>query len=171
MKCIDTTSWKKFQIGSLFTVSRPKARSVLKYDDGSVPFVASGNFNNGIIKWCKPFDDFDFDAGNCITVSPLNGFAFYQKDNFLGRGGAGSAILILRNPNLTELSGLFLSTVIRRALTKYCYADQLNNESIIDEYILLPVNSTNEPDWIFMENYMRNVLKDADITFSILSSI
>lgn len=162
MAKIDTSRWKEFIIGGLFEISRPVARSQTKYEDGVVPFVASGNFNNGVTKWCTPQGDEVLDAGNCITVSPLDGSAFYQAEPFLGRGGAGSAILMLRNTNLTELSGLFVSSVIRRSLTKYTYSDQLNSETIEEEMILLPVDASDEPDWAYMDEYMSAVLSKAE---------
>ena len=79
---------------------------------------------------------------------------------FLAGGGAGSAILILRNENINELNGLFLAAVLREALTKYSYADQLNSQTITLESIQLPVASNKEPDWHYMENYMETVLKE-----------
>lgn len=101
------------------------------------------------------------DAGNCITVSPIDGSAFYQAKPFLGRGGAGSAILMLHNAGLTELSGLFVSSVIRQSLTKYTYSDQLNSKTIEDEMIRLPVDTSGEPDWAYMDEYMSAVVKES----------
>ena len=162
MAKIDTSDWKEFVVGELFEISRPIARSQAEYIEGNVPFVASGNYNNGIVKWCIPKEDESLDFGNCITVSPLDGSAFYQKDDFLGRGGAGSAILMLRNDELTELSGLFITSVIRNALTKYSYSDQLNSQTIADEMILLPiVKDTEKPNWKYMEQYMKSVMDSA----------
>ena len=162
MAKIDTSDWKEFIVGELFEISRPIARSQAEYIEGNVPFVASGNYNNGIVKWCIPKEDESLDFGNCITVSPLDGSAFYQKDDFLGRGGAGSAILMLRNDELTELSGLFIASVIRNALTKYSYSDQLNSQTIADEMILLPiVKDTEKPNWKYMEQYMKSVMDSA----------
>lgn len=161
MAKIDTSGWKEFKIGKLFEIRRPVARSQAKYEDGNVPFVASGNFNNGVTKWCKPRDDEVLDAGNCITVSPIDGSAFYQAKPFLGRGGAGSAILMLHNAGLTELSGLFVSSVIRQSLTKYTYSDQLNSKTIEDEMIRLPVDTSGEPDWAYMDEYMSAVVKES----------
>ena len=168
MAKIDTSGWKEFRIGDLFEISRPVTRSQAKYDDGNVPFVASGNFNNGVTKWCMPKDGEVLDTGNCITVSPLDGSAFYQESSFLGRGGAGSAILMLRNASLTELSGLFISSVIRRSLTKYTYSDQLNSKTIEDESIHLPVNASGEPDWAFMDEYMSAVMKESEASLESL---
>lgn len=170
MKKINTNDWKEFVIGELFEISRPIARSQAKYTEGNVPFVASGNYNNGIVKWCMPKEDEALDLGNCITVSPLDGSAFYQKENFLGRGGAGSAILMLRNDELTELSGLFIASVIRNALTKYSYSDQLNSQTIADEIIWLPiVKNTEKPDYTYMEQYMQNILNEVGSSIENLS--
>ena len=48
------------------------------------------------------------DKGNCITVSPVDGSAFYQEKDFLGRGGAGSSIILLYNENLNKYNGYLL---------------------------------------------------------------
>lgn len=162
MAKIDVSGWKEFIIGEQFEISRPITRSQMKYQDGHVAFVASGNFNNGVTKWCTPMEGEPLDAGNCITVSPLDGSAFYQKESFLGRGGAGSAILMLRNASLNESAGLFIASVVRHALTKYSYSDQLNSQTIADESIKLPVDSSGEPDWAYMGSYMSQMMQDAE---------
>ncbi len=162
MAKIDTKEWKEFEIGELFSISRPVARSQVKYTDGNVPFVASGNFNNGIVKYCRPEKGEVLDSKNCITVSPLDGAAFYQPKDFLGRGGAGSAILILRNEFLNEEIGLFLATAIRVSLTKYTYSDQLNSQTIFSEHIKLPVDNQGYPDWKYMTFFMKKVMKESE---------
>ena len=162
MAKIDISGWGDFTVGDLFAVSRPKARSQMQYEDGDMPFVASGNFNNGVVKMCHPKDDEVPDKRGCITVSPLDGAAFYQPVDFLGRGGAGSAILILRNDNLTKLNGLFVSTILRAALTKFSYNDQINSKTILKQGLKLPVDSSGSPDWDYMESYMREILDEAE---------
>lgn len=167
---VNANEWKEFKIEKLFEISRPKKRSQTKYAEGNIPFVASGNYNNGVVKWCAITDGEQTDSGNCITVSPIDGSAFYQKDDFLGRGGAGSAILILRNDNLTELSGLFIAAVIHKTLTKYSYVDQLNLQTIADEVIKLPATK-NQPDWNYMEQYMRNIMNISQNTINTLTQL
>lgn len=108
MKQIDILNWHEFVIRDLFEIKRPEARSQMDYDEGEVPFVASGNFNNGVLKYLKPKNDKDIDLGNCITVSPIDGSSFYQECNFLGRGGAGSSIILLYNPKLNLNSATLL---------------------------------------------------------------
>lgn len=162
MAKIDTNKWQEFEIGKLFEISRPATRSQAKYSDGDIPFVASGNFSNGVVKYCEPKQGEELDEKNCITVSPLDGSAFYQPNNFLGRGGAGSAILILRNNHLNENNGLFVATAIRASLTKYTYSDQLNSQTIASENIKLPVDSHGCPDWAYMDSFMANVMKESE---------
>lgn len=101
---IDITKWQQFKIcrdGGIFKLVQPKPRKLTEYlHDGDVAFVASGAFNNGIEKYVKT--DEELDKGNCITVSAIGGFSFYQKNDFIGRGGAGSAIKILYSDKLNE---------------------------------------------------------------------
>lgn len=156
MSKIDTSKWEEFKISSLFKVKRPAARSQSNYEDGEVPFVASGNYNNGVLKYLSPKKDETLDKGNCITVSPIDGSAFYQKDDFLGRGGAGSSIILLYNDKMNEYSGCFIATVIRAICNKYYYSDMANKDVIAEETIKLPVDENHQPDFFYMESYMKN---------------
>lgn len=157
MRQIDTKEWKEFIIKDLFTVKRPIARSQANYDEGNIPFVASGNFNNGVLKYLNPKKDEILDVGNCITVSPIDGSCFYQENDFLGRGGAGSSIILLYNPKLNLYNGYFIATVIRTVCRKYAYSDMANKNTIGAEKIKLPVDKTGNPDFLYMESYMKNL--------------
>lgn len=157
MKKIDTNDWKEFVIKDLFDVSRPTARSQANYDEGDVPFVASGNYNNGVLKYLEPKKDEVLDKGNCITVSPIDGSAFYQEVDFLGRGGAGSSIIILRNENLNLYNGMYIATVIRAVCSKYVYNDMANKDTIGSEKICLPIDKEGNPNFSYMESYMKNL--------------
>ena len=155
MISLQDRAWKELSIGSIFEVKRPKPRSEKQYQQGKVPFIASGNMNNGVIKCCTPQNEELLDRGNCITVSPVDGSAFYQEFDFLGRGGAGSSILLLYNDNLCRYSGLFISRMIRQTCSKYCYGKMGNQESINREKIMLPIDEHSTPDYSFMEQYIK----------------
>lgn len=155
MEKSDQVNWGCFHLGELYSVSRPQARNKDDYNPGDVPFVASGSINNGIMKYCKPREDEILDAGGCITVSPVDGSAFYQPINFLGRGGAGSSILILRRKGEKQGTGIFIARAIRQTCSKYTYGHMGNKESIIREQIQLPVNVSGEPDYHYMAKYVE----------------
>ena len=75
---------------------------------------------------------------------------------------------MLRNASLTELSGLFVSSVIRRSLTKYTYSDQLNSKTIEDENIRLPIDVSGEPDWAYMDECMSAIMAESEATLGSL---
>lgn len=158
---IDISEWKKFLIcgkGGLFKLAQPKARRLTEYlNDGEVPFVASGGFNNGIEKYVET--DEVLDKGNCISVSAIGGFSFYQEKDFIGRGGAGSAIKLLYNDKLNEKNALFICSVLQKLLAKYDYATMLSGAKLKKEVIYLPVTKENIPDWTYMENFVDEIYK------------
>lgn len=155
---INTPTWKNFPIcgkNGIFKLIQPKARKSKEYiEEGSVPFVASGAFNNGIEKYVKT--DEVLEQGNCITVSAIGGFSFYQEKDFVGRGGAGSAIKILYNKNLNEQNALFICAVLQKTLSKYDYNSMISGSILKKESINLPINE-NGIDWNFMETYIKNL--------------
>lgn len=155
---LDEKEWDEFFIGDLFEVSRPKSRNKDDYDFGNTPFVASGALNNGVMKCCDAKQDEQLDAGNCITVSPVDGSTFYQPMDFLGRGGAGSSILMLRSDWLNLYLGQFIARTVRQTCSKYTYGHMGNKDSIKRERIMLPVDDTGEPDYAYMEQYTKNMM-------------
>lgn len=157
MSKIDVTSWKEFVIGDIFEIKSPISRSQSKYEEGDIPFVASGNYNNGVLKYLKAKENEKLDKGNCITVSPVDGSAFYQEKDFLGRGGAGSSIILLYNSNLDLYNGYFIATIIRKVCEKYLYNNMGNKGSIKNEKIKLPVDSKGQPNFLYMTEYMKNL--------------
>lgn len=154
-KNVDTNNWGDFTIGQLFNISRPIARSSKNYDTGSVPFVASGNVNNGIESYVNAETEPNLDKGNCITVSPLDGTAFYQEHDFAGRGGAGSSIIKLYNDNLNKYNALFICTILRKTCNSFCYSKMLSADKLANTIIKLPTISNTSPDWKSMENFIK----------------
>ena len=153
MRNLDELRWEQFHIGDIFSVERPSARNKDNYEDGDVPFVASGAINNGVMKCCKPKDDEKLDKRECITVSPVDGSTFYQAYDFLGRGGAGSSVLLLRSAYNELLSGQFIARMISQTCSKYTYGHMGNKESIKREIIQLPTTDEYKPDYQYMASY------------------
>lgn len=155
MENLNDKQWDEFRLGDLFNVSRPVGRNKSNYCKGEIPFVASGSINNGVLELFAPKENEVLDSKNCITVSPVDGSAFFQAVDFLGRGGAGSSILILRNEKLKLDSGLFISRSIFQTCSKYTYGHMGNKDSIKRERIMLPVTNACEPDYDYMSSYVE----------------
>lgn len=157
MKRLSEKEWGEFYIGDLFSVSRPKARNKDDYIYGDVPFVASGAVNNGVMKCCKGKENEVLDAGNCLTVSPVDGSTFYQPIDFLGRGGAGSSILMLRSDSIQPDFGQFIARAVQQTCSKYSYGHMGNKDSIKRERVMLPVENKGNPDYAYMTLYSTEV--------------
>lgn len=155
---LNEKEWREFRIGNLFEVSRPSARNKDSYELGDIPFVASGSMNNGVMKLCTPLEGETLDKGCCITVSPVDGSTFFQPIDFLGRGGAGSSILMLRCEGLNLYRGQFMARAIQQTCSKYTYGHMGNKDSIKRERIMLPVTDSGEPDYEYMEQYVKNMM-------------
>ena len=155
-KKVDTREWGEFRVGE-FDIKRPAARSEKKYCEGEINYVSSGAFNNGVANKLMPLPNELLDRGGCITVSPLDGSSFYQEEDFLGRGGSGASISILYNSHLNRNNALFICSVIRSSANGFGYTDLLNGENLKSLTIKLPMDKTGQPDWGYMEEYMRKV--------------
>lgn len=168
------TEWKEFEISRLFNIQSPAARTIKSYAEGDVPYVSSGSYNNGIISYLEPKKGEVLEKGQCITVSPLDGSSFYQEEDFLGRGGAGSAISLLYNENLTKYNAMFICTIIKNVAKKFSYIDALTSDNLKTLKIKLPCKYDDdgtvyydiekkysddgfEPDWLAMEEYMKRM--------------
>lgn len=160
-RSVDTKDWHSFTVGALFNIARPATRSAKNYETGTIPFVASGNVNNGIEAYINAESEQNLDKGNCITVSPLDGTSFYQEQDFAGRGGAGSSILKLYNSNLNKYNALFVCTILKKACKDFSYSKMLSAEKLSNITIKLPVSKSGDPDWKYMGQFISDTYKNA----------
>ena len=92
--------------------------------------------------------------GNAITVSinvPKN--VFYQEKDFC----ASVNIAILRNDYINKYSGLFIANLISYANRKYNYGNKQSKDRLNATIISLPVNTDGQPDYEFMEQYIKSL--------------
>ena len=149
-----------FRIGDLFDIRRPLPRNKDDYEAGNINFVASGAINNGVMKGCQPKDGEPLDKGNCLSISPVDGSCFYQPIDFLGRGGAGSSIILLYpkdNFRLDRYSGLTLSRIIFQTTSKYTYGHMANKDSIARDKIILPVIDNGDINYEWLERCAKSI--------------
>lgn len=166
--------WGEFKISDIYEhIEHPVARSKKHYESGNIPFIASGAINNGIDCYLAPKNKQDIDKGNCLTISPVDGSCFYQPNDFLGRGGGGSAISILRtNKFLSQATHVFLASIISHTLKEqYSFGNMGNTQKIKDTIIKLPIDAKGEPDWEYMDNQVRHLATLSDLTITSLRSV
>ncbi len=150
---INTSAWKEFCVGDLFPFQKVNKFSKKPASEGSIEFVTSSSYNNGVSYYC----DEDTIAGNCITVS-TNGKCFdcfYHKNDL----AVSTDVEVLYSPFLNEYNGLFICSVLQQEQKKYDFKDKPKNGKVFDTLIRLPAAMDGRPDWDYMESYMKAVMK------------
>lgn len=148
---IDTSGWKEFRVGELFAQERGKEKAPKQNEPGDCPLIQETNNNNGFDRMVVPTKII---KGNSITVS-IN-YAqnvFYQADDFC----ASVNIAVLRNSHLNRYNSQFVCSVLRNAHQKFDYTSKISKELLNKEMIMLPVDKTGQPDWVYMESFMANL--------------
>ena len=154
-KKVDTREWEEFRVGELFAQERGKEKAPKQNEPGDCPLIQETNNNNGFDRMVVPTKVI---KGNSITVS-IN-YAqnvFYQADDFC----ASVNIAVLRNNHLNRYNSQFVCSVLRNAHQKFDYTSKISKELLNKEMIMLPVDKTGQPDWAYMEEYMRKVEETA----------
>lgn len=153
---LEDVKWKAFRIEEIFRVESVKGKPASNYEIGNIPYVTTSSQNNGVNNFVK----YENNLSNrkAISVDPIAGKAFYHDYDFIGRGGAGSAINLLYNSNLDKYNGQFICTALERVSTeKASYGLQLNGGRLKNTKLILPVDQNGNPHWEYMSQFMQKI--------------
>ena len=154
---INTSSWKEFTIHDLgFAVEL--AKGDLKAQQcpfGNIPLVSSGKTNRGICEYIAETNKSDLYPAGTLTVD-MFGKAFYQPEPFYAVGH-GRVNMLTKDVPYNKYISLFIVKCIEVVTKKYEFNDMCNSSVLSKIKILLPVTTTMEPDWIYMNSYMMGV--------------
>lgn len=151
--------WKEFKVKELFEVKPVKGKSITNYKEGKIPYITTSSIDNGLNSFIDTEDNISIK--NCISIDPIGGKSFYHDYDFVGRGGAGSAINLLYNNNIDKYSGLFICRVLESSsFSKASYGVQLNGNRLKNLKLLLPIDKNGEPHWEYMSQFMKKLEKE-----------
>ena len=151
--------WKEFKVKDLFEVKSVKGKSITYYKKGNIPYITTSSVDNGLNSFIDGGDSISIKR--CISVDPIGGKAFYHDYDFVGRGGAGSAINLLYNKRLDKYSGLFICKMLESSsFSKASYGVQLNGNRLKNLRFLIPVEKNGEPHWKYMSNFIKKLEKE-----------
>ena len=127
-----------------------KPEDLLK--NGTVPRITCSAMNNGLE---DTYQNPPTEHGHVLTVdSAAVGFVAYQEYDFIATDHVEK--LTLRNHQLSKYLGLFFVTTISSAINKkYNYGYKFSQERIRRQIIVLPVTNDTQPDYVFMESFIR----------------
>lgn len=167
MKKIDTTEWKEFKISDIFeNLIRGNCPIFRFLEDGETPVVSSSTYNQGI----KGYYAVQASYINKITIS-LNGdsgFCSYHPYSFSANSDCG--ILFPKN-NISDNVAWFLCTIITKTCQKYNFGEKATKDKLFSENIKLPITSSGEPNYKYMDSYMQFIKNTAEKKLQSLSTI
>ena len=158
---LDSVKWEEFFIGGtngIFDVSGTKTThpNDLK-KDGTIPRVTCAATNNAI-------DDFyqneATEIGGVLTVdSATDGYVSYQSNDFIATDHVEK--IMNKTGKINKYIGLFLKIAIDKSkLGKYSYGYKFSQKRIIRQKIKLPIDKQGNPNWQFMEDYIKQEMKE-----------
>ncbi len=168
---IDVSGWGEFDIAKLFDMSLPKGDlQVKKVDDGDIPLITPSNFNNGMLQRISKYSPSTLYDKGSLTVD-MFGNAYYQEEDFFVTAHGHVNVLLSKMP-LNIYTGSFLASAIRTMFfDKYGFNEMCTQKVLKAESIWLPITSTGEPDWQYMEDYMKNIMNKQEMAADNLSKI
>ena len=167
----NTDDWQWFKLGSkkkkadnndnrLFTITGSKTTPLKElelYGFGDYPYITTQAINNGV---CD-FYDFYTEKGNCFTVdSAVKGYCSWHKENF---SASDHVEKLIPNFDCNNFIAMFLSTVINLEQYRFNYGIKCSQTRIENMRIKLPIKSANNPDWEFMEKYIKTLPYSANL--------
>jgi len=126
--------------------------------DGDFPLVARGSDNNNITKFISYSPRQDISNTITINLNGAIGKCFYHDYNYI----TTQNVHVLSNKNLNKFIFLFMKTLLEKGFDKnyQSFGRELIQKKLSKEQIMLPIDNNGNPDWKFMENYIKNRAKE-----------
>jgi hypothetical protein len=128
----------------------------LQRQQDGISYLGATNLNNGVLDFVAPVSEM-VQRGNCIAFirngEGSMGYAVYKAEDFI----ATSDMTIGYNKHLNKYTGTYITTVADRIRGKYNFGYKRNAQRLAKEIITLPATSDGNPDWDYMELYMRHL--------------
>lgn len=174
MMKLSDREWEIFDFLEVFNIVdgyyNKKPPINLEINSNNIPFLAATKNNNGVTGFVNKSIVKKYDkVGNisskdakmriyngkslAITNNGSVGNVYYQDTEFTCSHDI--TVLYLKNRELTKFIALFLNPLLRKSGSKYAYANKWRPKRMKKSKVLLPVDKKNNPDYDFMEQYIK----------------
>lgn len=158
-KKVDTREWGSFALGTLFNIVKGKRLTKAEMKSGKIPFIGSSALNNGCTAMIG--NDKNQHPENTITVcyNGSVGETFYQDQPYIASDDVN---VLYPKFTMNRQIALFIVPLIKGVSSRYDYIDKWKKEAMEADKIYLPVDKKGDPDWDYMEEYMKMVQGKAE---------
>lgn len=153
----------------LFKIERgrgPRKKDMVRLDVGKTPFITSIDDNNGLTGMVMLPPQH---MGNVITVNRNGsvGEAFYQRMPFCS---TEDVHVFKPNFKLNQYRAMFLISLIHKEQYRYSFGRKWGLKRMNESIIRLPVDESNNPDWQFMEDYIKSLPYSSNLEAKVILS-
>lgn len=155
MKHLNEIKWDAFDVCNVFSISAGVRLTKNDMRTGNIPFIGATDSNNGITEFVSNINASK--DSNVLGVN-YNGSVvenFYHPYEAVFSDDVKRLHLLNHEDNRYLL--LFMKSVILKQKVKYQYGYKFNGERMKKQKIMLPVDENGQPDYAFMEEYMKSV--------------
>jgi len=152
---METKNWKWFKYNEIFEIKKGKRLTKADMINGDIPYIGATDSNNGIT--AKISNEEHLHSANTITVS-YNGSiaeAYYQTKEFWATDDVN---VLYPKFAMNAYSALFCTTIINKEKYRFNYGRKWDKELMNVSTIKLPVDNNGNPDWQWIENYVKETL-------------
>ncbi|MDK7961498.1 restriction endonuclease subunit S [Staphylococcus warneri] len=174
MMKLSDREWKVFDFLEVFNIVdgyyNKKPPINLEINSNNIPFLAATKNNNGLTGFInksivKKYDKVGnisnkysnrrFFSGKCLAITNNGsvGNVYYQDTEFTCSHDI--TVLYLKNFEINKFIALFLIPLLKKTGSKYAYANKWRPKRMKKSKILLPVDDQCNPDYGFMEQYVK----------------
>lgn len=153
MSKIDTSKWEFFPISKLFSVIKGTRLTKANMRDGNINFIGASAINNGITAHIANNEHIHPENTITITYNGSVGEAFYQDKPFWASDDVN---VLYPKFALNKYIAFFIIPVLKQAGRKYAFINKWKKEDMEKDCILLPADENHQPDFSYMESYMKN---------------
>lgn len=178
-------NWRMFNFADIFNIRKGFYNKKPPCPiNGTIPFIGASDSNNGFTGFTtysiidknskigygknEPIEQKIYEGNAiCVTNNGSVGYAYYQQHPFTCTHDVNP--LYLKDRILNKHIAMFLISCIEKQRVCFTYARKWRPKRMVKSRLMLPVTSTGQPDWEFMEQYMRNIESEQILKY--LSSI
>ncbi len=150
---LNTLNWSWFKLEELFEIKKGKRLTKANMTAGKTPFIGSIDANNG---YRENIGQKPIHTGNTITVN-YNGSvaeAFYQPEAFWASDDVN---VLYPKFEINSFIALFIVPLIKMEKYRFNYGRKWHVERMNISKIKLPITEKKEPDFEFMEKYIKSL--------------
>ena len=147
--------WEEFRLTDFFKLEKGNQNNMASLIEGKIPLVSAKKCDNGYKQFVKQ-NNKKLYKGHIITLNNDGdggaGIAYYQPSTM---ALDSHVTALIPKQSMNKFCMLFIVMCITRQRERFGHGYSLNSARLRSFRYMLPVTPGGEPDWQYMEEYMR----------------